>query len=381
MFLPVLLIRDYGYASFFIFAVPNVVGAMMMGVFLQRPGASALLVQRHAAACVSFSWVTIAYQIFFLFWAMPRGPAYVPLLAAFAATALACVVIRGRWSAVLSVVLLLVSVGMGIWWGSQQRLGFFVDAPGMMPESAAGLLLVCSFGFGLCPYLDLTFHRARQMLPGTPGSIAFVIGFGVFFLAMIVLTLLYAGPLMAAGGLGSRHVFPSLLAAPLLIHLGAQLAFTFMLHRGETHQRLPRHLDAFGVVIAGVLAVGLGLLAHYRPALHRGMLTEELIYRLFLSFYGLIFPAYVWLCIITRGPLSRHNLAVFAAACAAASPMFWMGFIERRTWWLIPGVLLVLAARLLTRRNEGPEPAAVVTAPRDPSPSLMAAASSGLDPA
>src|SRR2546421_402382 len=61
------------------------------------------------------------------------------------------------------------------------------------------LAAVCVFGFMLCPYLDLTFHRARQ---GTSvyGAIAsFTIGFGALFLAMIVFTLWYA-PLVLPPG-------------------------------------------------------------------------------------------------------------------------------------------------------------------------------------
>jgi hypothetical protein len=37
---------------------------------------------------------------------------------------------------------------------------------------------------------------------------------------------------------------------------------------------------------------------------------------------------------------------VFAITIVAASPMFWIGFIDGKMLWLIPGVLLIIAARL-----------------------------------
>jgi hypothetical protein len=78
--------------------------------------------------------------------------------------------------------------------------------------------------------------------------------------------------------------------------------------------------------------------------------NEETIYRVFLSFYGLIFPAYVWLCVIPgkgrAAPTTRQCL-VFAEAVLVASPLFWLGFIEGRMIWLLPGLAVVLLARLL----------------------------------
>src|SRR5438477_10681451 len=68
MFLPVLLVRDFGPLSFAVFAVPNVIGAALMGALLQREGASERIVRGHAPACWLFSFVTLAFQVFFLCW-------------------------------------------------------------------------------------------------------------------------------------------------------------------------------------------------------------------------------------------------------------------------------------------------------------------------
>jgi len=69
-----------------------------------------------------------------------------------------------------------------------------------------------------------------------------------------------------------------------------------------------------------------------------------------MGFYGLVFPAYVWLCMIPgRGRLepTRWQLLVFALAVLIALPMFWMGFIQRQLIWLLPGVAIVLLARVM----------------------------------
>jgi len=69
------------------------------------------------------------------------------------------------------------------------------------PTGALLIAPVCLFGFLLCPYLDLTFHRARQATAPRAGAIAFALGFAGPFLLMIVFTLWYARLLapLAAG--------------------------------------------------------------------------------------------------------------------------------------------------------------------------------------
>jgi hypothetical protein len=67
-----------------------------------------------------------------------------------------------------------------------------------------------------------------------------------------------------------------------------------------------------------------------------------------------VFPAYVWICMIpawrSGGVPCVRSLIVWLAACAAASPCFWMAFIARETVWAAPGIALVLLARLLVPR-------------------------------
>jgi hypothetical protein len=77
------------------------------------------------------------------------------------------------------------------------------------------------------------------------------------------------------------------------------------------------------------------------------MLAGELVYRLFMSCYGLIFPAYAWICMLPswRNPTrpTRRQLVVFAAAVVLAAPFYAVAFLGGRMAWAIPGVAIVLA--------------------------------------
>src|SRR3954467_4391659 len=67
MFLPVLLIRDYGAWAWVVFAVPNVIGAAAMGWVL-RDGDSEKLTGAHRPMIAGFSFITATFQLFFAFW-------------------------------------------------------------------------------------------------------------------------------------------------------------------------------------------------------------------------------------------------------------------------------------------------------------------------
>ncbi|MFN9975694.1 MAG: hypothetical protein ACK58T_37955, partial [Phycisphaerae bacterium] len=76
--------------------------------------------------------------------------------------------------------------------------------------------------------------------------------------------------------------------------------------------------------------------------------TFEVGYRLFMSAYGLLLPAYVWLVLIPRrhatAAPTRGAYIVWLAACALATPAFYMGFMHQQEWWLPIGLAVVLAA-------------------------------------
>ena len=343
-----------------VFAVPNVIGAVFMGAVLQRPGASEALVRRHGVACWLFSLVTLAFQIFFLFWlvlGLEESVQKVFLLPLLLVVLLIGHGDRGSpWTRFASVLLLYVSFAAAVWWLRSGPIIGVLPEPRLSSKELIWLAPVCALGFGLCPYLDLTFHTARQKLPGVPGTAAFALGFGVMFLAMIMLTLLYAGPLLDHARSLELDVQPGLLPRSLVVHVTVQLAFTIMLHKAWV-ERQPSPAGPKAPANGGILALVIGVAAAigaYRLPDIAGLSGPEVVYRGFMSFYGLVFPAYVWICVIgSKSPRPTHQqLAAFAAAVALAAPMYWMGFIQGVTWWLGPGVLVVLLARLFAKEPQ-----------------------------
>jgi hypothetical protein len=358
MFLPVLLVRDFGPLSFAVFAVPNVLGAVLMGAVLQRPGASEALVRNHGPACWTFSFVTLAFQVFFLCWMILGLEGSVSRWAL--APMLLVIVLTGRadrasaWTRLVSMAVMCTSLVAGALWLSKTAAIAHIDPPRLPPRDLLWLAPVCVLGFGLSPYLDLTFHAARQGAPGRAGTMAFAIGFGILFLSMIMLTLLYTGPLLQSAQRIGRAVQPGLAPAPILLHMSVQLAFTIMLHKSWVEAdpspagpKTPANASLLALVLGVAAAIG-GLRF---PGI-AGLTGPEVIYRGFMAFYGLVFPAYVWICMLplaANRPPTRRSLLMLTAAIALAAPMYWMGFIERQTWWLAPGVLVVLVGGLLSR--------------------------------
>jgi hypothetical protein len=359
MFLPVLLVRDYGVWGFVVFAVPNVVGAGAMGWVLKR-GASERIVAKHDAAQVWFMRITLAFQWFFVGW-LGRAvglwwiglPLFLASLAIFRRPAASLTALAAWITSVACAVVFILNRPMVVIEG----WSIWNTNPGVV-----WLAPVCCFGFALCPYLDMTFHKARQNLSKTSARVSFSLGFGMFFAAMIGFTLLYA-PLI----LGWRPLnLSSIAGIAVLIHVLTQIAFTTGAFYDAFGHRTPARSENVGgwdLMVIILVAHIIGLFGDLHSL--AGMSFGEVVYRCFMSFYGLVFPAYVWLCMIpTRdghsgiaGPRGRLKLAVLAGACLLAAPCYWMGFIERVEWWLAPGLGVVLLARLLVRGHSSPTPA------------------------
>jgi hypothetical protein len=210
---------------------------------------------------------------------------------------------------------------------------------------------ICAFGFLLCPYLDLTFHRARQALSSAAAAAAFSLGFGIFFLIMILFTLAYAG--LLAGATADVPVNgPEWVLQAIGAHIALQLIFTVAVHTRGVLAAVSQRNIAWSLLAASVVIGVLLALSRYSQWIVQPPLLPERIYRGFLGFYGLVFPAYVWLCMIPSPAGARRRWSVFAAAVVLAAPLFWMGFIQQPMICLLPGLALVLAARLLLRSSQ-----------------------------
>jgi hypothetical protein len=383
MFLPVLFLRDYGGWGWLLFAIPNVVGAAAMGWTLRDPDASRAMQQAHVPACRAFSLVTLAFHAYFVVALAPR------LLGNDIAGLTAVLVLpfmlllrakgsRGRRATIVSAIVLALSVLAMLAVLALGGLPTF-PTPARGKLDLLWLAPVTIFGFALDPYLDLTFHRARQSTTRAGGRTAFGLGFGVFFLLMIVFTAIYAPPLIEALQAG-RPFSPRRdpIAAVLTIHIALQGAFTIAAHAEalrESH-RLGEQEPGGGqrilvaVAVAILLALPLRAVQTQFPTYH-GLITGEVIYRLFLAFYGLVFPAYVWLFAVPRRlrgggrtvtlTPTRGQVIFFAGVLVLAAPMYWLSFIEGRMAWALPGLALVAFSRFLL-----PKPPIVVGAPAEP---------------
>jgi hypothetical protein len=341
MFLPVILLRDFGWPGFVVFAIPNVLGCAAFGYVLDT-GRCGELVKRHRTAMRWFSIAAIAYQAYFVAFlanaALP--PSQTPWMgvAAGGGVAAAALILSaapaGAWPALAVgayAISLATFAGLGVselesiaWSGARSGSDLMWLAP------------VVLFGFLLCPYLDLTFHRARRE---SPSRHAFAI-FAVTFTAMIFLTCAY------------RDRWATLAVVPLA-HIAVQCLFTTAAHLRELG-RLdagPGGRRALGLLVA-LASLILALAAKRSGSPGAG----EAIYLRFLVFYGLIFPAYVLLFL---GPgralsLSRRSLTAYAAAVLIALPVYEVGFVGGRPWLLaIPLAGLVAWKAMGIRKAPG----------------------------
>lgn len=394
MFLPALLWRDFGPWSFVVFALPNIVGAALLGVVMRggAPEASRVFLERHRWACFAFSLVTVAFQVFFAAWVarvMGAGGGWASAAAegrgggevgsgggdnevwhlGWVLCAAAALGFGGRrWAFTAAAAVWVVSLGVIALTVLRER-----DA-GLLPEVAGvdfvlplnhlwPLAMVCVLGFMLCPFLDRTFHRAR-IETGRQSGRAFAMGFGLFFAVMIVGTLLTApvliwmtSPSGSLGGVATGRLLIALFAA----HTLPQLVFTCWVHGAEAKGPVEKL-----VLVAVALLVGYATVQWSGDRLVRayGWTSEtrqwanplyggEVVYRVFMAAYGLVFPAYVaivsWPVKLGGAEVRPGRVGVFAVVVLAAAWFYWVGFVERKTWWVAVGVGMVVVGKLVGR--------------------------------
>ncbi|MEM0983406.1 MAG: hypothetical protein AAGI17_05610 [Planctomycetota bacterium] len=363
MMLPALLSRDHGWPGFAVFAIPNIVGAAAMGWVLTGDS-SRRFVRDHAAAIKLFSLVTILFQAFYLGWLStaynPAGWIWQLILVVTTAWIGFAVLNRLGKPRLGAVIAWSISIACAIKLWTSSALDTSLPATGVAADSALWLLPVSTLGFLACPYLDVTFHTARQHLSKSHARLAFTLGFGVIFAAMICLTYLARNILAPAGstGFGQNALAPIDLGKFYIFHALVQLAFTARLHadtaRTNRDLKLARLPVALAITIGIAIGVGMSFVEWPAPADVHG---REVAYKIILSAYGLLFPAYLLIAGV-RGfrPPTRSTWTLLAAVVVLASPFYWIGFIDRESRWLAIGFAIVvaggLAASLLPQRRE-----------------------------
>lgn len=345
MVFPALLLRDYGLFGWIVFAVPNVLGAAAMGAVLYKPDRSANIVREHGRACHHFTVITVAYHLFVVAWLFSKlfGMMAVPMLVV--AIALCTGIgLKNRHTAMLFLAAAVALLSWGCWSWATRAPGAWALTDWAWPTEGVNRLtrtdllwfIPCAItGFALCPYLDLTFHRARySTAPGT-GLWAFVFGFCVVFASMIVFSTVYGAQLLPYIAGQEEAELPGIWLVVLGVHLTLQAGFTITVHVRESLEN--KRANTAWLAAAGAIAILLGLIARL-DVLPTSSLTGELSwgeagYRGFLICYGTFLPAYVWLVMIPplRGPLSTQGrqvrLAVYTGLSVLSYALAWVAFV------------------------------------------------------
>jgi hypothetical protein len=346
MFLPILMLRWWGWPGFLAFAVPNVLGCTLFGYVL-TPESSRSLVSRFRAWIAIFGAATIAYQIGFLLQAgvVAGLVASLPVTVAMLATSRR----PGERSDHA-----MMAIGAATWITSVLLFARFgggtlddLPAGGSLPPlSLAWAAPFMAFGFLLCPSLDPTFHLALQR---SPSRHAFGV-FGAAFAVMLLFTAAFAdaglGPEPRAGAtLWGRPTFEW--------HWGLQAAFTIVAvaaamrslepvsSLGGTRALLP------GMVVMACLALGWQYFAEpFLPAMVEalnpasGPVRGEATYLRWLGLFGVLFPGMLLL------GLRRVPGVVAAVAIISAGVMAELGMIGGRTPLLLGSTATLLLAAM-----------------------------------
>lgn len=334
MFLPFVLLREYGWRGFLAFFIPNVIGCAAFGYILS-PKRQERLIASCGGICRWFSWITLAYQAYFAGWMLDPvvaiGVVAIPVMGAR--------FLKDRHWLQLSTLVVLATLMSLFWDHSGSGLSSFnaVNATGSNPpDSLWGLAPAIALGFIACPYLDLTFHRA---LRSSPSRHAFFV-FGIAF-ALTILGIAWCWDPTLQG--------PAITNA-LMIVWAIQLSFTIGAHLSGCPGLGWAQLSPAGNWFL-LVGLALGWIARF---VEPSWLEPTATYKRFLVFYGLVFP-FAFLLRIRR--VSNRITALAILACL---PFYELGFMHNQTTWLfVPiGLLCVLLVASLDKSKvKEPRPA------------------------
>ena len=369
MFLPVILIRDYGPWGWAVFSIPNILGACAMAYILSRPSISKELTEKHKTACIIFSIVTIIFQIYFIGWISTIVPNIFIIITG-GVLFLICVLgsnidSKQRFSAFIIWALSLISFILIFHFVPIEKTALFKS--GNLIHNTNALLYLTPifiFGFSLCPYLDLTFHKVRQSNTLLNSKIAYTMGFGFLFLLMILFTFFYAEPManIIEGipyFLKDQSHLPLVYIYIVVFHMLIQAGFTVILHLRSIFSEIKRHNGT------RLFLLILSILVYLTPIIFNGRHTflgitiNEIIYRSFMAFYSLAAPAYVLLFMIPKNgkniSLNIYNIRVWILVILSALPFYAIAFLGVKWNWEILsliGLAVVLFSRVLIKQKK-----------------------------
>jgi len=331
MFLPFVMLERYGWTGFWIFFVPNIVGCAGFGL-LQSTERVRALRERLLPLCGWFSLVTIAYQAFFAGWMLPSIGGFAVVVAGLLCARL----FRERawlWIAAVVAITTACAVAAHLRGGALPPM----QAKGSLPTGdVIALAPAVALGFLACPFLDLTFHRARLR---SGSRLSFAV-FGVAFaFTLLGIALWWSDALRGPVRDGA-----------LLALWSVQLTFTIGAHAREgsapTVDGLarPAQFTAHAAGWAALSGLALGWAVRLAP---EGVPNAgEWTYLTLLGFYGLVFP----FALLLRG---RIPTVVLAAFIMVAAPFYAQAFIGGRTGFLWGPIVALAVLWMATRDKYG----------------------------
>jgi hypothetical protein len=334
-FFPLILSRDYGWPALVAFTVFNVGGAAAMGFYFKQKSQQTHFVTKHKVAIGNFSYITIAYQLFFVAW-LGAMIGQMLLLPSVLLLALLFYLAKGQIRQISVAVYGISFILFTAFWSSDWP-PVEHSAKTYWPHAVMPLAI----GFILSPYLDITFHKAYR--ESDKPALSFALGFGVLFLSLIGFVFLYAGSLSEVA---FNQAIPSAVIYPIIAFLIIQVSFTIAAHCAELREQeflgsikqIVAVCAFSGFVIALVSFTQTASIPWVNIPLH------ETMYKGFLFFYSLVFPLYLLL-----GSSKTKYLWVLALC----TPAYAVGFLIGGTYSfaLSVGVVLIVLAGLFVKNK------------------------------
>ena len=308
---------------------------MAMGFYFRKPQQQASFEREHKPAIAAFSYITIAYQLFFVSWlgALIDQPLLLP-----------CILVLGfviylskGFISYWALAFYLLSIGLFVSFLDYEWPAIDFNAKKYWPHA----VLPLAIGFIFSPYLDITFHRAYR--ESKSPKLSFSIGFGVLFLSLLGFVFCYAGSL---GDVFFNQAIPSALIYPIIGFLALQTAFTIAAHCSElnTQKYLKPSLLAGSIGVFSLLSVGLLSFVKEATIPVFDLPLVETIYKGFLFFYSLVFPLYL---------LFGKSKSTFMWLLGLCTPAYAIGFLigGEHSYSLTIGVAILFSV-VLFKRNQ-----------------------------
>lgn len=327
--------RDYGWPALAAFTLFNIGGAMAMGFYFKSAQQQQNFERKHKSAIAGFSYVTIAYQLFFIGWLsiVIEQLALLPLTLSLALG----IYFTKRYINFGALVFYGISIALFAHFLSQDFVPIDISAKGYWVHA----LLPLAIGFIFSPYLDITFHRAFKNSQNPKAS--FALAFGILFLTLLFFVFVYAANLSEVV---FQHSLFSAILYPVILFLVLQTAFTMAAHCSELRsQKYLKSSTMFsGIGVFSLLVLGLLSIAKESLIPIVNLPLEETLYKSFLFFYSLVFPLYL---------LLGKSKLLFINTLAICTPAYSIGFLfgGEQSYMLSVGVAIMFSALILKHKR------------------------------